>query len=71
MTFKRKAINFNLDCPHQRELYEFCMKRSSNFSGFVKDVLFLYKQGTIEAQPAVYQKPTTSNDVELAKTFLG
>ena len=42
--FKRQPISFNLDCPHQKELYEWCKSNSANFSGFVKDVLFLYKQ---------------------------
>lgn len=42
--FKRQPISFNLDCPHQKELYEWCKSNSVNFSGFVKDVLFLYKQ---------------------------
>ncbi|QOY37024.1 hypothetical protein AWH56_005095 [Anaerobacillus isosaccharinicus] len=42
--FKRQPISFNLDCPHQKELYDWCKSNSANFSGFVKDVLFLYKQ---------------------------
>uniref|UniRef100_A0A1S2MFF4 Uncharacterized protein n=1 Tax=Anaerobacillus isosaccharinicus TaxID=1532552 RepID=A0A1S2MFF4_9BACI len=42
--FKRQPISFNLDCPHQKELYDWCKSNSANFSGFVKNVLFLYKQ---------------------------
>lgn len=39
--FKRKAVSFNLDCPHQRALYEHC-ETHPNFSGYVKSVLFLH-----------------------------
>jgi hypothetical protein len=52
--FKHKAIVFNLDNEEERELYDFCNKRSSNFSGFVKKVLFLYMQSKI-----VEQRPST------------
>jgi hypothetical protein len=44
MKYVIKAVRFNLTDAHQRELYEWCTEQSSNFSGFVKDVLFAHKQ---------------------------
>jgi hypothetical protein len=40
---KRQPIVFNLDNPHQRELYEWVNGQTTNFSGFVRDVLFAYR----------------------------
>lgn len=42
---KRKLVVFNEDDEHQRELLEWCATQTSNFSGFVKHVLFAYKSG--------------------------
>lgn len=41
---KRCPIVFNMENPHQRELYEWCMEQTTNFSGWGKDVLFTYKE---------------------------
>ena len=63
--FKRQPISFNLDCPHQKELYEWCKENSKNFSGFVKDVLFLYKQSQKNNSEVSFEPPTVveeSND---------
>ncbi len=43
MNYKRSMVVFNLDNPHQKELYEWCISQSTNFSGFVKSVLFAHK----------------------------
>lgn len=72
MTFKRKAINFNLSCPHQKELYDFCMSQSTNFSGFVKSVLFHFmKDGQMPREVSRMKNEVSNpNDVSFAKTFL-
>lgn len=54
---KHKAVVFNLNNPDEKELYDFCMKRASNFSGFVKRVLFAYNQGF----PKQEELPTNSD----------
>lgn len=38
-----KGVKFNVKNPHQRELLEWCVQQSPNFSGFVRDILFAYK----------------------------
>lgn len=44
MKYVRKAVNFNVENAHQRELYEWAMARSNgNFSGFIKAVLYAHK----------------------------
>ena len=45
--FKRKPVVFNVTDAHQRDLYEWCIAQSTNFSGFVKNVLFAYKNGRL------------------------
>ncbi|MDQ0254944.1 hypothetical protein J2S74_002326 [Evansella vedderi] len=52
MAYRRRPVSFNLDNPHQKKLSEFCDKEGGkNFSGFVKDVLFLYMNGKLSAAP--------------------
>lgn len=48
--FKRKGVSFNLDCPHQKEVYEWCASHP-NFSGFVKAILFKHYQNIILPDP--------------------
>jgi hypothetical protein len=45
---KRKGVVFNLGSPDEKELYDFCCRRSMNFSGFVKRALLLYMKGGVE-----------------------
>jgi hypothetical protein len=45
--FKRKTVVFNLDNEDDSDLYEMCERKSKNFSGFIKRVLFLYKNSQI------------------------
>lgn len=47
MNSKRKGVVFNLDNPDEKELYDFCSEKTNNFSGFVKKIIFLYKEGKI------------------------
>ena len=42
--YKRCSVVFNLDNPSHKELYEWCMSTSSNFSDFSRSVLFSYMQ---------------------------
>lgn len=56
--FKRMHIVFNLDNPHQKELFDWCMAQSTNFSGFARSVLFAYKERT-PSSPVVI---STSDD---------
>lgn len=42
--FKRCTVVFNLDNPTHLELYSWCMRRTTNFSDFVRALLFTYKQ---------------------------
>lgn len=68
--YKRPAVVFNLNNPMQKELYEWCMEQSSNFSDFARTVLFLYKQ-TKTSNHSVREeyandlklKPITTEDV--------
>jgi hypothetical protein len=39
----RKLVVFNVEDAHQRELLEWANASSTNFSGFVKSVLFAHK----------------------------
>jgi len=43
---KRKQIAFNMDDAHQRDLHDWVMSKTTNFSGFVKSVLFAQMAGT-------------------------
>ena len=43
MSFARKAISFNIENNHQRDLFEWVIAQSGkNFSGFVKSVLYAH-----------------------------
>lgn len=57
---KRKLIVFNEEDAHQRELLEWVGSRSSNFSGFVKNVLFAYMTGGNISQVTVEAPPVTA-----------
>lgn len=46
--FVRKAVSFNVNNAHQRDLYEWAMARSNgNFSAFVKSVLYAHKSANV------------------------
>lgn len=51
--YKRQAVVFNMESPHQRDLYEWCMGQSSNFSGFCKEILFAFKSSKHQAPGSV------------------
>jgi hypothetical protein len=53
---KRKGVVFNLESAEEKELYDFCCRRSSNFSGFVKRALLLYMKGGGSPQPKVHEE---------------
>lgn len=43
MSFARKAVSFNIENNHQRDLFEWVIAQSGkNFSGFVKSVLYAH-----------------------------
>jgi len=42
--YKRCPVVFNMDNPMHLELYQWCMDQTTNFSDFVRSVLFAYKQ---------------------------
>ncbi|KRE35659.1 hypothetical protein [Paenibacillus sp. Soil522] len=43
MNFTRKAISFNIENNHQRDLFEWVIAQSGkNFSGYVKSVLYAH-----------------------------
>lgn len=42
MRYVRKAVSFNVDNAHQRELLEWLTLQSGNFSGYVKTVLYAH-----------------------------
>jgi hypothetical protein len=47
MKMKTKSIVFNLDSSDEKELYDFCVNHTNNFSGFIKKLIFLYMSGKI------------------------
>ncbi|CAM2950169.1 hypothetical protein PASE110613_09015 [Paenibacillus sediminis] len=50
--FVRKAVSFNVDNAHQRELYEWVTLQSvGNFSGYVKTVLYAAMTAKISGAP--------------------
>jgi hypothetical protein len=63
--FKRMHIVFNLDNPHQRELFEWCMSQSTNFSGFARSVLFAYKERTPSAPVVTHSSDDSSAMADL------
>lgn len=67
--FKRKAVSFNLDCPHQKELYEWCVSHP-NFSGFVKSVLFHHYNNKVQATSPMNEINVQENDVDLVSDIL-
>ncbi|WP_144852304.1 hypothetical protein [Paenibacillus cremeus] len=61
MKLTRKQILFNEDDAHQRELLEWVATQTTNFSGYVKDVLFAVRSGGFTAgRTAVFALPTTA-----------
>lgn len=49
--YVRKGVNFNVDNPHQRVLYDWVTRQSKrNFSGYVKNVLFAQMERTLEKE---------------------
>lgn len=40
---KRMPIVFNMENPHQKDLYDWCQGQTTNFSGFVREILFAYR----------------------------
>lgn len=53
--YKRPAVIFNLDNPSHKELYKWCINQTSNFSDFVRTILFSYRQQSLQ------QSQTQSN----------
>lgn len=60
--YKRCPVVFNLSNPMQEELYTWCASQSTNFSDFVRTVLFNYKQrresvmeGFVDVTPPPFQ----------------
>lgn len=46
--YVRKAVSFNINNAHQRELLDWAMARSNgNFSAFVKSVLYAHKSANV------------------------
>ena len=59
--FIRKAVSFNLENVHQRDLYDWVSEQSKgNFSGYVKSVLYAHKMSRSLGAPAVI--PTYAED---------
>lgn len=44
MAYKRCGVVFNLENPSHSELYDWCCKQTTNFSDFVRTLLFAYMQ---------------------------
>jgi hypothetical protein len=63
--YKRMHIVFNLDNPHQKELYEWCMNQSTNFSGFARSIIFAYKERTLPTPTVTYTSDDSSAMVDL------
>lgn len=60
--FKRKGVSFNLDCPHQKEVYEWATTHP-NFSGFVKAILFKhYQNNNLPVSEARVSEVTNQSD---------
>lgn len=74
--FKRQPVSFNLDCPHQKALYEWCKSNSANFSGFVKTVLYLHMQSkdnnfsVPKEQSFEIKKESKSNELDLVSDLI-
>lgn len=60
--FVRKAVMFNLDDAHQRKLFDWCESSSSNFSGFVKGVLFAQMMGSSKKEVPVAATPRMDDE---------
>lgn len=69
--FKRQPISFNLECPHQKALYDWCKSESANFSGFVKTILYFHMQSkdnnfsVPKEQSFVIKTESKSNELDL------
>lgn len=73
--YKRPAVVFNLENPMQRDLYDWCMEQSSNFSDFARTVLFSFKQSKISNHHNYIEvdgglKPSSQSDVEAMADLL-
>jgi hypothetical protein len=71
---KRKGVVFNLGSPDEKELYDFCCKRSMNFSGFVKRALHLYMKGSSAPEPkaleVIYTKEESEDESDLMSSII-
>ena len=71
--FKRKGVSFNLDCPHQKEVYEWAATHP-NFSGFVKAILFKHYQNNnlpvVESRVSELDNQSDYKDLDLVSDLI-
>jgi hypothetical protein len=73
--YKRCPVVFNLDSPMHKDLHDWCMSRSNNFSDLVRTVLYAYKQSLTSSSAGGYAVPETptlsvSSDAEAMSGLL-
>ena len=63
MTMRRRPVAFNMDNALEKGLSEWCDQQSpNNFSGFVKMVLFAYRNGSTAAPAPAVTLEQDNND---------
>lgn len=68
---RRRPVAFNVDDTLEKSLSDWCDEQSpDNFSGFIKKVLFAYKNGQLAAAPVVAMGAPTVADAEDEKRGL-
>jgi hypothetical protein len=59
----RKLVVFNEEDMHQNDLLHWCYSQSSNFSGFIKHVLFSYRSRALVQDQHVSVPETNDADI--------
>ncbi|MFD2703801.1 hypothetical protein ACFSVM_25560 [Paenibacillus shunpengii] len=68
---RRRPVAFNEDDMLEKGLSDWCDEQSpDNFSGFIKKVLFAYKNGMVQALPAAAAVGGIATDPEEEKRGL-
>ena len=71
---KNRSVSFNVDDPQEKELYEYSLDITTNFSGFMKKLLHLHKNGAEVKPPGNHAKAkpkeTAKKESEEPKIYL-
>lgn len=62
--YRRCPVVFNLNNKMHLELYNWCLEQSTNFSSFVRSILFVYMRSQTEGVYGVKER-TTHNEQSL------